>query len=82
MKLAKVIWENCWSADGSSYDLCKVARHTGCKVSESMEMYLSLVEAIRPIASRQAAAIAVATALALYRDKEPIIERRDDISER
>lgn len=65
MKLAQVVWENCRRDDGS-YDLGKVARHTGCKVTPPMDMYLSLIQAIRPVASRQAAAIAVATAMALY----------------
>lgn len=65
MKLAKIIWENCKRNDGS-YDLRKVARHTGCKIIEPMDMYLSLVEEIRPVTSRQLAALSVATALALY----------------
>jgi hypothetical protein len=65
MKMAKVIWEHCVRADGS-YDLQAAARQTGCKITDQMDMYLSFVEEIRPVMSRQIAALAIATAMALY----------------
>jgi hypothetical protein len=66
MKLASVIWENCQRTDGS-YALQAVARQTGCKITPDMDMYLSLIETIRPVTSRQIAALSIATALAIYR---------------
>ena len=68
MKMVSVIWDNCRRPDGT-YDLSKAARHTGCKITEPMDMFLSLVESIGPITSRQASAIAIATALALYEQR-------------
>ena len=65
IEIAKVNWEGVRRRDGS-YDLGLVAQHTGCKITHEMNVYLALVERIKPIESRQAAAIAVATALALY----------------
>lgn len=65
MKMAQVIWEQCKRKDGS-YDLQKAIRHTGFKVTPSMDMYLSLVEGIRPVTSRQIGALSIATAVALY----------------
>lgn len=65
MKLAQIIWENCRRLDGS-IDLQKAARHSGCKITDSMDMYLALVEELNPIKSRQVAALAIANALAIY----------------
>ena len=65
IRTATINWEGCQRADGS-YSLQTAARMTGCKITEDMDAYLSLIEEIRPVTSRQIAALAVATALALY----------------
>jgi hypothetical protein len=65
MKMAQVIWEQCRRPDGS-INLSKAARHTAMKITPQMDMYLSLVEAIKPVTSRQIAALSIATAAALY----------------
>lgn len=75
MNLAAVNWDGCRRRDGS-YDLHAVARHTGCLITEEMDAYLALVSTIRPIQSRQAAAIAVATAMAIY-PVSPAAERSE-----
>ncbi len=63
--MTPVDWETCRRPDWS-YDLRAAARHTGCKITEQMDRYLAFVEEIRPVTSRQIAALSIATAMALY----------------
>lgn len=65
MNLVAVQWESCYRKD-RSINLRLAATHTGCKVTEDAYQYLDFVEKIRPITSRQLAALAIATAFALY----------------
>lgn len=62
--MSPIIWENVRRADGS-INLRLAAEHTGCYVGERAAAYLNFVEQIRPVTSRQIAALAVATAFAL-----------------
>jgi hypothetical protein len=60
--MSPIIWENCRRLDGS-IDLEKAAQHTGCFFSNHALNYLVTVEKIKPILSRQVAALAIANAL-------------------
>lgn len=62
--MSPVIWDNCRRADGS-INLELAARHTGCHVTDRVVDYLRFVENIRPVKSRQVAALSIATAFAL-----------------
>jgi len=68
--MTQIIWEQCRRQDGS-LDLRKAARHTNLYVSEGMDSYLSLVEQLKPVTSRQIGALAIATAHALFAAREP-----------
>ena len=65
MNMAAVNWDSCYRAD-RSINLHLAARHTGCKVTDEHDRYLTFVEKIRPVTSRQIAALSIATAFALY----------------
>ena len=65
-RTACINWDGCRRKDWS-IDLRKAAHQTGCKITEDMDRYLAFAEEVRPVKSRQVAALAIATAMALYR---------------
>lgn len=66
--MVKIIWDNCRRADGT-ISLESAAKHTGCFISDEALAYLYAVEELHPITSRQAAAVAIGTALQLSSQK-------------
>ncbi len=60
--MSRVLWDNCRRAD-RSINLSVAATMTGCKITTKAHHYLALVEKIMDITSRQAAAVAIATAI-------------------
>lgn len=60
--MTPIIWDNCRRANGT-INLESAAKQTGCYFTEAAIRYLDAVENIRPVTSRQIAAVAIASAL-------------------
>lgn len=60
--MTPILWDRCRRGDGT-ISLALAARMTGCNITEQAHDYLVMVESIMLINSRQAAAVAIATAL-------------------
>lgn len=60
--MSPVNWDSCRRNNGT-LNLERAARQTGCWLSDRALGYLGAVEAVRPIHSRQVAALAIANAL-------------------
>lgn len=72
--MSPILWDNCRRNDGS-INLCVAAKMTGCRVSTHALLYLLTIEKMYPINSRQAATVAIASAL-------EISERKPDDKDR
>lgn len=68
---ADIRWDRCRRED-HSINLEHAYEMTGCRVGVKGAAYLNMVETIMPIQSRQAAAVAIATAMHIdSRDEGP-----------
>lgn len=63
--MSPIIWDNCRYPNGN-INLRLAARQTGMKVTEQMDSFLTLLEQVQPVQSRQLAALAILTAQGLY----------------
>lgn len=68
--MSPILWDSCRRSDGS-FNLEAAAKHTGCWFSNHALNYLCAVEKIRPITSRQVAALAIANALEISSKSSP-----------